>query len=270
MKILSNFDTKLSYKLVKEWIEKYWEWKSVCIKRHPIYLILNSYSLLLMLIAFIALIYITYFQYIDNVVLMSIFLILYIVTLWQWFFIFSRIFSKKLIHFNMFLDKVNEEDLQHWYFEYFVKLSLALIIIQVIIWISNLILTFFMWVWSQEIMLSISQLIINIFFIYLLFLILQIIFNYEMDFTIVTPKNITYYDQTWFFWRTARTLDTAKIKTISVDKSWLIHSLFNYWDVKILSEWDTRWSWDIQINYVFDPDKVKFSINDIIRDWDNI
>jgi len=39
-----------------------------------------------------------------------------------------------------------------------------------------------------------------------------------MDFAIVNPKEVLAYNQTGLFTRTARTIDSKKIKTITVDK----------------------------------------------------
>ena len=40
--------------------------------------------------------------------------------------------------------------------------------------------------------------------------------NYYMDFVIVTPKQITVFDQEGFLTRSTRAVDTEKIKTINV------------------------------------------------------
>lgn len=93
--------------------------------------------------------------------------------------------------------------------------------------------------------------------------------DYKMDFCIVNPKEVIAYNQTWFFWRTAKTIASNKIKTITVDKEWLIASIFNLWTVKFLSEWDNSWSWDITLYHVFDPDKMKDTIKNVlnIKNW---
>ncbi len=91
--------------------------------------------------------------------------------------------------------------------------------------------------------------------------------DYKMDFAIVTPNEIISYNQTGFFSRQARTIDVEKLKTISVDKKWLLNSIFNYWTLVFLSEWDDHWQWGIELYYVWDPDNVKRKVMDIVKFW---
>lgn len=88
--------------------------------------------------------------------------------------------------------------------------------------------------------------------------------DYKMDFTIINPDLIMAYNQTGFFSRDSRTIKTNKIKTISIDKKWIIKSLFNYWTLVFLSEWDEKWKWDITLMYVQNPDKVRAKIKKVI------
>lgn len=94
------------------------------------------------------------------------------------------------------------------------------------------------------------------------------IIDYYMDFVIVTPDQIISYNQTWIFTRESRSLDIDKLKTISVDKKWILKSLFNFWDIHFLSEWWDR-RWDISVYYVDDPDNVKYKILEIIKKDDS-
>lgn len=62
--------------------------------------------------------------------------------------------------------------------------------------------------------------------------------NYLLDYTIVTPRLITSYNQTGIFQREIRTIDTDKVKTITVNANSFLQSLFNYGSINILSEGD--------------------------------
>lgn len=88
--------------------------------------------------------------------------------------------------------------------------------------------------------------------------------DYRMDFTVINPDLIMAYNQTWFFSRDSRTIKTNKIKTISIDKKWIIKSIFNYWTLVFLSEWDEKWKWDITLMYVQNPDEVRKRIKQVI------
>jgi len=88
--------------------------------------------------------------------------------------------------------------------------------------------------------------------------------DYYMDFTIVTPKNISTFDQTGIFDRSTRTLDISKIKSISVDKKGLSRSLFNYGSIIFFAEWDAQ-LWDIKLNYINNPASLEKRILNVIN-----
>jgi len=61
--------------------------------------------------------------------------------------------------------------------------------------------------------------------------------DYILDFILITPGILVHYDQEWLLSRKWRTIDVEKIKTVTVNKSWLIRSMFNFWNIIILTEW---------------------------------
>lgn len=97
--------------------------------------------------------------------------------------------------------------------------------------------------------------------------VLKLYIDYKMDFTVVTPEKIVTYNQTWFFNRGSRSIDTEKIKTITVDKNWIMKSIFNYWTIIILTEWDTE-NGDVTLYYVHNPDIVQKRISDLVELWE--
>ena len=90
--------------------------------------------------------------------------------------------------------------------------------------------------------------------------------DYILDFIIITPKVLIHYDQEWVLSRKGRTIEVEKIKTVTVNKSWLLRSLFNFWNIIILTEWAELWEWEIDFYYIDKPEKVKNIIIDIM--WD--
>ncbi len=89
--------------------------------------------------------------------------------------------------------------------------------------------------------------------------------DYVMDFVIVTPDTLIFYNQEWLFGRKWRTVDVEKIKTITVNKNGLLRSLFNFWSILILTEGAENGEWEINFAFVDDPDTVKFKVYEIIK-----
>ena len=88
--------------------------------------------------------------------------------------------------------------------------------------------------------------------------------DYYFDFTIMTPKQIVAYDQTWIFQRSSRALDISKIKSVRVDKKWLLKSIFNYWSIIFFAEWDSD-LWDIRLNYISNPQSLEKRLSHILH-----
>ena len=90
--------------------------------------------------------------------------------------------------------------------------------------------------------------------------------DYKMDFCIVTPNEVAMYNQSWLFKRNSRVIDADKIKTVSVDTAWIIKSIFNFWNLIFLSEWDpSAGTWDISLNYVYAANDTKNKVRDLIE-----
>ncbi len=107
-----------------------------------------------------------------------------------------------------------------------------------------------------------------ILFIPLWFKLLKKYVDYILDFIVITPKNLIHYDQEWILSRKWRTIDVEKIKTLTVNKNWLLRSVFNFWNIIILTEWAELWEWQIDFYYVDEPEKVKNIIVDIM--WEKV
>lgn len=151
-----------------------------------------------------------------------------------------------------------------FYYYFYIMMPIIFTILSIIIF---LILVYFLSKWQQE-----SSLIWIIALITILLTIIPIIFklikkyiDYLLDFVIITPEKLISYDQEWILSRKWRTIDNEKIKTITVNKSWLLRSIFNFWNIIVLTEWDEKGDWEIDFSFIDDPDKVKFKLLEIIE-----
>lgn len=104
-------------------------------------------------------------------------------------------------------------------------------------------------------------------FIFIVWLLYAMLFkhyiDYKMDYCIITPEEIILTEQSWIFNRWIRTLDTAKIKSISIQKKSIIHSLFNNWDIVFMSDGDDK-LWEIILEYIHNPEWQKSILQNII------
>ncbi len=118
------------------------------------------------------------------------------------------------------------------------------------------------WLWSFVAQRSV-QIVLTLLVLYLLLLARARYFNYILDYTVVTPTYISSYNQSGVFSRKIRTLEPSKIKTIDFSSKWVINSIFNFWDIIILLEWDELWQWEIRIDFIANPEEVKEKIKDL-------
>lgn len=89
--------------------------------------------------------------------------------------------------------------------------------------------------------------------------------NYLLDYTIVTPRLIISYNQTGLFKKQVRTLDTDKVKAITVSGKNMFQSIFNYWSVVFLSEGDDNDYWDITLRFLRSPNRLREEVVRIIE-----
>lgn len=110
-------------------------------------------------------------------------------------------------------------------------------------------------------------------YIIIIFVIIDIVFifpivgkyvDYIMDFIVVIPSSIMMYDQWGILKRNIHTISALSIKAISISKSWLLYSLFDNWDILILTEGDTEHDGEIRFRWIPDPEKKKNQIVKIV------
>lgn len=91
----------------------------------------------------------------------------------------------------------------------------------------------------------------------------KVYIDYTMDFTIVTPEQIVSLDQDFLLSRKTQSMQTSKIKTVTINKSWLLYSIFNNGDISFLSEWDQSLG-EINLFWIHNPEKVKKRVLEIV------
>ena len=189
---------------------------------------------------------------------------------------FDTNFKKEILQKEKerFWDKVML--ISHWVFFYYFTFLIPAVLAAFLA-ISYLVIYFYIWFNILEEFKTIYYIFWLLLFIVVLFPVviklLKRYIDYILDFVVVTPDTIVYYNQEWILSRRWRTLWTDKIKTISVNKDWLLRSMYNFWNIIILTEW-TDWTegWEGEINFKFvdDPDNIKFKILKIIESKDNL
>ena len=127
---------------------------------------------------------------------------------------------------------------------------------------------------TSNVLLNIIWVVVNIWFLFLLYKVVDKIIDYEMDFNIFTIDQFVLYRQHWFFKTGSMNIATSTIKIVQESKSWFLWSLFNYWKVSIHPEWNlSESSKAIELFYVPKPKSLTRKLNDFIeksKEWVNV
>jgi len=182
---------------------------------------------------------------------------------------FDTEFKQKIL--NEMREKFGENNVMqitHWKFYYYfvVILPAIFLIIGIILY---LVLLFYI---GEKVSSDLKVVYYIVGFLLFLFIfgplslkILKRYIDYILDFVVVTPNELIYYNQEGILSRKWRTIDTEKIKTITVNKSGLIRSIFNFGNIVVLSEWDEQWDGEINFSFVDDPENLKMKMLQIIK-----
>jgi len=97
--------------------------------------------------------------------------------------------------------------------------------------------------------------------------------DYEMDFAVVTPKTFLRYNQTGFFKRSSKAIDMKHVRSVYVKKAWFINSIFNNWNIIVLTEWSTTavqedWNnpWEVEFRYVYNPEYYSSCVQKLLAE----
>lgn len=273
MKILWSFNTKLDEHELYDAIQKNGQWNAIMMKKHWVFLIHPMIWMLFAFMAFWLLIWFAYKQFFNSQY-MRIFWVLTIA--YSWVTLVWCIHSIKMIIYDIkiqsssrdgYIDTIDKDSFRDWRYEYFLKHSFISMWLQVILMIANSIVSFMAEVdATSDILLNIVWVIVNIWFLFLLYKVLDRIIDYEMDFNIFTIDQFILYRQHWFFKTESLNIATSTIKIVQESKSWFWGSVFNFWKVSIHPEWNL-WSSSkaIELFYVPFPKRLTKKLNEFIE-----
>jgi hypothetical protein len=279
MKIFWSFNTKLDEQELYEAIQKNGQWNAIMMKKHWIYLIRPLIRMSFAFAAFGLLIYFAYHQfYKDYKLLFWVITTAYsLVTLFRCVHSFSMILHDILDqknNKNWYVETVSQSEFKEWRYEKFLKHTFISMCLQVLIMIGCSITSFSLWniTWTGVI-LSIIWIIVNIWFLFLLYKVLDRIIDYEMDFNIFTTDQFIIYRQHGFFKTESTNIATSTIKIVKDSKSWIRWSFFNFWKVSIHPEGNLNNSKAIELFYVPSPKALTKKLNEFIeksKEWLNV
>jgi uncharacterized membrane protein YdbT with pleckstrin-like domain len=87
--------------------------------------------------------------------------------------------------------------------------------------------------------------------------------DFKLDFGIITPKGVFSYNQSGILNRNTTSLNIQNIRSIVVNRSWLLYSIFNNGEIIVLSEWSDNSKGEASFNYVHNPEVKRQKIKQI-------
>ena len=273
MKILWSFNTKLDEHELYDAIQKNGEWNAIMMKKHWVFLIHPMLWMLFAFMAFWLLIWFAYKQF-YNSEYMRIFWVLSLayslVTLvWCIHSIWMIIYDIKIQSSckDWYVSTIDKDSFKEGKYERFLKHSFISMWLQIVLMIANCIVSFVAEVdTTSNILFNIVWIIVNIWFLFLLYKVLDRIIDYEMDFNIFTADQFILYRQHWFLKVESLNIATSTIKIVQDWQSWFLGALFNFWKVSIHPEWNL-WanSKAIELHYVPYPKRLTKKLNEFIE-----
>ena len=266
-KLFSSFDVSADTKLVEE-LEREWVEKIMIIKRSWIFGIFISWMFLFVFLLMLANSYLIFINFSNELITAYIlvwflaFNILYwILSVILYFKKFRKIYwdihkittttllKQELIQWDAVFTKFFNQTI----FNYFILIWVAIYIVYDVIfvqWLNNF------WYWIANIFLLLMQIFMSSRF-------KKKMCDLEMDFSLVIPGKIIFYNQTWIL-RNIITINSDKIKTITSNFAHFIWSIFNYWDIVVLTEWDATNIWEMRLFFISHPTETVHEINDLL------
>ena len=280
MKILWSFNTKLDEHELYDAIQKNGQWNAIMVKKHRVFLLRPMVWMLFAFIAFWLLIWFAYWQFFTeyNVVFRVLSIAYGAVTLTR------CIHSLLMIIYDInlqtkskerYIDKIDKADFKDGKYESFLKHSFISMGLQIVLMIINSIISFAMWENSwTEIAINIIWIVVNLWFIFLLYKVLDRIIDYEMDFNIFTVDQFILCRQHGFFKTESMNIATSTIKIVNESKSWFWWAVFHYGKGSIHPEWNLWWnSKAIELHFVPEPKYLTKKLNEFIeksKEWLNV
>lgn len=265
--IFKSFDVAADTELVAQ-LEADWADKMIIIKRSWIFGILISGKFIAMLLIMIANIYLIYLNF-PNITTASILIwilsfnmIYWIYSVLSYFAKFRKIYSrdKKIISASEL-----KIELQEWDIAFAKFFNQTVFNYFILVWLSSFIiydLIFVIWFWELW-MYWILNIILLLIQIFLSNRFKKRMIDLEMDFSIVIPGKIIFYNQSGLT-RTVLTINSEKIKTITSAHAKIIGSIFDFWNITVFTEWDSATMWEMNLNYISNPSETVYEINELL------
>lgn len=266
-KLFSSFDVAADTKMVEE-LEKDWVEKLMIIKRSWIFWLFISWMFIVVFALMLINSYLIFLEFNDKT---SAYIIIWIL----WFNILYWIYSvisyfrkfRRIYWVRHMVISVWElkDELVEWDIAFTKFFNQTIFNYWILIWTAIYIVYYIIFVkWFSD------------FWIYwllsIVFMFLQIFMSskfkkrmcdLEMDFSIIVPGRIIFYNQSWIL-RNLVTINSDKIKTITSKVGNFLGSIFNYWDIVILTEWDTANMWEMRLNFISQPSETVHDINELL------
>lgn len=261
-KIFKSFDVAGDTKLIEK-LESDWNRFLMLVKRHWIYSILHSWRVFLVIIIWFINVYLLVIsnQNLDIIsIVIAVFLFLsityWVIVVLMYIYRFYKIqWSYPYIEdIYSCIKRSKDSDLAFTkFFNQTIFLLVVLFFITLFTTVSSII-SILSW-WALSFWFGILNSFLLIFQLTIFYSYLSKMINQEMDFKIIVPWQIIFYNQRWLLWDN-QTMNSNKIKTMNSSYRWLLGSFFNYWDIVVLSEWDQKDNWEMTMDYIWFPSKT--------------
>jgi hypothetical protein len=90
--------------------------------------------------------------------------------------------------------------------------------------------------------------------IFSMFPIIKKYIDFKLDFWVITPKWVFSYNQRGILSRNMTSLNVQNIRSIIVNRAWLLYSIFNNGEIIVLSEGSDNNKGEAVFNYVHNPE----------------
>lgn len=256
-------DTELITKFEADWISKL-----IIIKRSWLFWLFISWKFFMMFAIMIVNIYLIYLNFTDPTVAwvliwILVFNILYwIISVLIYFSKFRKIYWER----SMIVETADiKTKLAEWDIAFTKFFNQTIFNYFILIWITGFIayeIIFVLWFsevwmyWWLNIFLLFVQIYISTKF-------KKRMLDLEMDFAVVIPWKIIFYNQSNLT-RSVQTINSEKIKTITSKHAKIVWSIFNFWDITIMTEWDEANIWEMTFSYISCPSETVYEINELL------
>jgi len=274
MKIFWSFNTKLDEQELFETIQQSGQWNAIMMKKHRIFLVRPMIWMLFAFMAFGLLIRFAYRQFYSSKYerIFRFLVVAYSLVTCIWcvhsIIMILHDINLQMVNKKWYIDVIEAKDLEDWRYEKFLRHTLISMELQVVLMILNVIASFAIdtSTTASNIALNIVWVIVNIWFLFLLYKVLDRIIDYEMDFNIFSINQFKLYRQHWFFRIESMNIATSTVKIVQDSKSGFLWALFNFWKISIHPEWNLWESENaIELFYVSQPQKLTKKLNEFIE-----